>query len=161
MGAMVTSDNQPGRLSFSLASLLVAVSAISIGCAALAYPTQLWTSIVSSLTLAALSLAVIAAIAFRGQSRAFWGGFAFVGWLFIVIEFVNLPTVNFDKERLLPNFLAHEISRWRYPGGSNWNFGYICRFLSALILAWLGGLFAQWCCRRSLRQAGGNSIRDS
>jgi hypothetical protein len=150
----MTSDIQPGRFSFSLASLLAAVSAISIGCAALAYPTQLWTSIISSLVLAALSLAVVAAVIFRGQSQAFWGGFAFAGWLFIVIEFVHLPTINFDKEGLLPNLIAQEIGRWRYPGSSNWHFDYIFRFLSALILAWLAGLFARWCFRRSLGQNG-------
>jgi len=77
-----------------------------------------------------------------------------VGWLFIVIEFVHVPTINFDKELLLPNLITREIGRWRYPGGSNWYFDYTFRLLSALIFAWLGGLFAQWCFRRSLRQSG-------
>src|SRR6478672_3326023 len=100
----------PGtRFSFSLASLLSAISLISVACAALAYPTQLWASIISSLTLAVLSHAVIAAFIFRGPSRAFWGGFAFAGWLWIVIEFVHLPTVNFAKEELLPNLIAAEL----------------------------------------------------
>lgn len=149
----MSSDIQPGRFSFSLASLLAAVSAISIGCAALAYPSQLWASVISSLTLTALSLAVIAAAILRGQARAFWGGFAFIGWLFIVIEFVPVPTINFDKENLLPNLIAREIGHWRYPGSSNWYFDYSFRLLSGLVSAWLGGLFARLCFWWSLRHS--------
>jgi hypothetical protein len=145
-----TMTNQRGSFSFSLASLLASVSAISIGCAALAFPTQLWASVISSLTLLVLSLALIAAIILRGHACAFWGGFAFLGWLFIVIEFVQVPTINFDKENLLPNLVAHEIGRWRYPGSSNWYFDYMFRLLSALVLGWFGGLFARWCyCRQT------------
>lgn len=145
-------NNPSNRFSFSLTSLLEAISIISVACAALAYPTQLWASIISSLTLAVLSLAVIAAFIFRGRSRAFWGGFAFAGWLFIVIDFVHLPLVNFAKEDLLPNFIADQLGHWRYYPNSNWYFGYICRFLFTLILAWLAGLFAVWCHHRARQE---------
>jgi hypothetical protein len=143
----MASGAQRGGFTFSLFSLLAVVSVSSLGCAALAYPTQWWAAITSSVTLGAFSLAVICAVIFRGKTQAFWGGFAFIGWLFIVIEFIQLPTINFAKEDLLPNLVAREVGRWRYPGSSNWYFDYICRFLSAWILAWLGGLFAQWCFR--------------
>ena len=101
----------------------------------------------------------IAAVTFRGPSRAFWGGFAFAGWLFIFIEFVPVPTINLAKEDLLPNLILEVVGRWRNQPNSNWDFFYIGRFLSALILAWLGGLFARWCHQRSVRQSGLDSCR--
>jgi hypothetical protein len=156
---MSTSDMRPGRFSFSLAGLFSSVSLLSVACAALVYPTQLWASVISSLTLAVLTLAVIAAVIFHGEARAFWGGFAFVGWLFVIGEFVHLPLINFEKEWILPNLLATEIGNWRYSGNSNWTFGYIFRWLSALLLAWFGGHFARWCFRESQRQLATN--RDS
>src|SRR5437773_2112000 len=73
------------------------------------------------------------------------------GWLCIILEFVPIPTVNFAKEVLLPNLILEAVGRWRYRPNSNWYFGYIGLFLSALILAWLGGLFARWCAQRSMR----------
>jgi hypothetical protein len=140
------------RFSFSLASLLASIAAISIACAALVYPTRLWASVISSSTLAVLSLAVIAAATLRGPARAFWGGFAFIGWLFFIIEFVQVPMINFEKENLLPNVIAHEIGRWRYPAHSNWYFDYIFRMLSSLLLGSFGGLFAHWCYWRTHRE---------
>src|SRR6266568_4608860 len=76
---------------------------------------------------------------------------SFAGWLFIFIEFVPVPTIDLAKEDLLPNLILEVVGRWRNQPNSNWDFFYIGRFLSALILAWLGGLFSRWCYQRSGR----------
>lgn len=66
---------------FSLWTMLAAVAAIAAVCAALARPTMLSAWGVEALSFGMLVLAVLASLVYqRGSARAFWIGFAVVGW---------------------------------------------------------------------------------
>jgi hypothetical protein len=66
---------------FSLGSMFLGVAAVSIVCAALVKPSVMWAMILQASSLGILTLAILAALIYeRGMARAFWIGFAVVGW---------------------------------------------------------------------------------
>jgi hypothetical protein len=65
---------------FTIASLLGLVALIALGAAALVGATPEWARWVLSLALATLAVATLGGLFARGPARAFWAGFALVGW---------------------------------------------------------------------------------
>lgn len=65
---------------FTIASLIGLVALIALGSAALVGATPDWARWAFSLVLAALSVATLGGLFARGPARAFWAGFALVGW---------------------------------------------------------------------------------
>ena len=86
-------------LRFSLGTLLLLVLVACFGCAALVNASPLWEQITLSLTVAVLSLATIGAVYLPPQARAFFGGFALLGWIYLVL--VTIPSFDAIKPRLL------------------------------------------------------------
>jgi hypothetical protein len=70
---------------FSIRGLMVVIVLLCVSIAALRFPTPLWANFLFSLTVAALTLAVPAAIYRRGEQRAFWVGFAICGWVYFML----------------------------------------------------------------------------
>jgi hypothetical protein len=81
------------RIRFSLLAMFGFVAVVAVVCAALARPSQLWLVVVSASALAALFYAVLAATYGRNARRAFWVGFAVVGWGYVAMERENISTV--------------------------------------------------------------------
>lgn len=66
---------------FSLWSMFLGVAAVAIACAALAKPTAAWAMAFQAAALGVLTFALLAALIYeRSAARAFWIGFAVVGW---------------------------------------------------------------------------------
>src|SRR5689334_15447370 len=74
------------RPVITIASLMGAIALIGVALAALRSPTQLWAGITLSASLAAVTLAVLAAVYRRGRSRAFWVGFSVCGWVYLTLH---------------------------------------------------------------------------
>ena len=70
---------------FSIRGLMVVIVLLCLAFAALRFPTPFWANVWYSVTVAALTLAVPAAVYRRGEQRAFWVGFATCGWLYFVL----------------------------------------------------------------------------
>jgi hypothetical protein len=105
------------RIRFSLLAMFGFVAVIAVACAALARPSQLWLVIVSASLLACLFYAVLAATYGRNARRAFWLGFAVVGWGFIVLEWKNISSVapiEFVTNRLQSVILGPTASSMGY-----------------------------------------------
>ena len=66
------------RPAFTIASLMVAVLLVAVGCMALRGPTPVMASAVFSLTVAILAAAVLLACVRGGRSRAGWVGLAYL-----------------------------------------------------------------------------------
>ncbi len=79
--------SNPGRWQFSLRTLLVVVVFIAVGCGALVAASETWLTIVYSATFAVLFIAVLGGLFRRGRTRAFWAGFAVIGWLYLVLVY--------------------------------------------------------------------------
>jgi len=68
------------KLRFSMRGLLIGTAGFAIACGALVSASQWIASLIFSATLAVLIVAVLGAVLRRGRPRAFWIGFAIVGW---------------------------------------------------------------------------------
>jgi hypothetical protein len=77
------------RYRFSLLAMFGFVAVVAVACAALARPSQLWLVVVSASSLGCLFYAVLAAAYGRNARRAFWLGFAVVGWGYVAVEVDN------------------------------------------------------------------------
>ncbi|HEV3020947.1 MAG TPA: hypothetical protein VGX76_00710 [Pirellulales bacterium] len=83
------------RFRFNLLTLFAFVVAVAVACAALARPSQLWLAVVSAASLASLFYAVLAAAYGRNARRAFWVGFAVVGWGYVALEWASAAGLPF------------------------------------------------------------------
>jgi len=68
------------RFQFSIRELLAFVVFVALACAGFLQPSPLMASVVFSLTLAILSLAILAAVGKSSSARFYWIGFALAGW---------------------------------------------------------------------------------
>lgn len=75
------------QFRFSLRILLGAFLGVALALGALAAANWLYASVVWTATVATLAFAVVASICDSGKSRAFWIGFAMLGWLHLVLVF--------------------------------------------------------------------------
>src|SRR5437879_6102675 len=74
------------RFRLSIGGLMMVIVLLGTAFAALRSPTPLWANGWFSLTLAALTLAIPAAVYRCGERRAFWVGFATCGWVYFVLS---------------------------------------------------------------------------
>src|SRR4051812_10405378 len=75
------------RPRFTLAHLMAVVLFLGLGFAALRSGSLLWASATFTLTVAALSAAILGAMARRGRVRMTWAGFALFGWVYLGTTF--------------------------------------------------------------------------
>jgi hypothetical protein len=76
------------RVRFTLASLLFAVLFLGVGFAALREASELWSSVIFTLTIGALLVSILLAIHRASPARAFWLGFALFGWAYMGLTLV-------------------------------------------------------------------------
>jgi len=82
------------RFRVSIAGLLAGIALFGVGFAALLHPAPLWRNGLFSITMATLTIAVLAAIYRRGPRRAFWVGFATCGWVYFLAIWGPAPVSN-------------------------------------------------------------------
>jgi hypothetical protein len=73
------------RVRLSLSTLMGIVALAALGLAGITSATSLWTAIASTVTLAILLAAILAAWLLDRVDRAFWVGFALFGWTYLVL----------------------------------------------------------------------------
>ena len=73
-----------GWFQFSIKALLGLTVLVALGCAALVNVSEWWASVLIEATVAMLLVAVLLSIFRRGRGRAFWIGFAVVGWVYLL-----------------------------------------------------------------------------
>ncbi len=141
---------------FSLWSMFLSVAAVAIVCAALVKPTFAWGMAFQAAALAVLTFAVLAAlVSERGAARAFWIGFAVVGWGNLGLHRIQLSEIS----------LTNRISDWlmdvihAYPSASPFPpspdsaaarimfardaFSYLVVWIWPLLLGFVGGVVAR------------------
>jgi hypothetical protein len=139
------------RLHFSLRSLLWFVAIAAIGCAAMVNPTEQWLVAVSTCTFGMLAFSVLAAVHGRADDRAFWSGFAIVGWgylaLFGLLWYRDEIAHGWFRGNLGTTRLLFWFSTVRFKNPSLvlcHNANTIGEFLWSLVLGFAGGLTARW-----------------
>jgi hypothetical protein len=91
------------RFRYSIAGLLGLVLFVAVAFAALRQADALWDSALFSLTLGLLLASVLLTIHRTGRKRAFWLGFALLGWTYLIATLI--PPV--ESRLLTTTGLAH------------------------------------------------------
>jgi hypothetical protein len=84
------------RFRFRIGSLLILIVLLGVGFAALREADDFWDGIVLALAIGALLVSVLLAIHRQSDGRAFWVGFALLGW-----GYLGLTTLPSIEPRLL------------------------------------------------------------
>ncbi len=71
---------------FRLGAMMMVVLVLGVGFAAIRAGTPLWAAVFVTLALLVLSAATVGAALRRGRPRAAWGGFAFFGWVYLLLS---------------------------------------------------------------------------
>jgi hypothetical protein len=76
------------RFRFTIAQVLVVVLFVAVAFAALGEATDLWESGVLSLTIGGLLVSILLAVHRRAERRAYWLGFALLGWAYFAASHI-------------------------------------------------------------------------
>lgn len=148
------------HLRFSLAQLMAIVLYLGLGFAALRNADGLWASATFTLSIVAISTALLGALIRRGRARPAWIGFAVFGWTYLLISTLPPSTLppratggsGFGPLPLPPNLIEWGMARlqpylWPVPSGQMWNSGplltpyeQIGRSLGIVLFGSLGGV---------------------
>ena len=98
------------HIRISIAQVMGLVIFMAVGIAALRSPTPLAASALLTFTLAALAFASLAAVCLRINSRAYWIGFAIMGWGYLAMSYGPLSDARLSR-RLATTLLIDGLYR--------------------------------------------------
>jgi hypothetical protein len=78
-------ESKGWRWKFSLAALLLSVTFLAVMFAALRSSSPIWSSAISTAAVTILVFALLGALVTREQTRALFVGFAFLGWVYLLV----------------------------------------------------------------------------
>lgn len=146
-------------MHFSLSKLFLAVTMAALACAGMLSPTHLWSTSITSLTIALFTLTAIRAIGLAGRERAFAITFALVGsgYLLLAIAGVNETLITNYSLALLADARHITHSQRPFPPTSAGEDYYWTTIMSNqgtqivqffrvghCVWSWLLALFAGW-----------------
>jgi hypothetical protein len=99
-----------GFARFSLRGLLGAIGILAVGLACLMFASSPWADTSVSITLGALTVALIGVVYRRGDRRAFWVGFALCGWAYMALSSGSWFASDFRY-----HLVTTRVLRWAYP----------------------------------------------
>ena len=145
---------------FSLRTLLVGVAFVAVGCVALVKASEAWQTAIYTTTFSVLFIAMLGGLFHWGRTRAFWAGFAVIGWSYLLLVYGffgesenHYPRLGTTRALLYIHMQVSEkvsvmspdpsavMIRYRPPRVFFMNIG---QYLWALLLAYLGGLLARY-----------------
>ena len=116
---------------FSIAQLMAIVLYLGLGFAALRNADRFWASATSTLSVVAISTALVGALVRRGRARPVWIGFAAFGWTYLLIS--TLPPrasggLGFGPLPWPPSLIEWGMASLQpylrpVPSGQMWNSG--------------------------------------
>lgn len=105
---------------FSLRNLLVAVSAVAVGTAALLNANSWWSSLLWGAALSMLGFAGFVAYCRREAQRAFWSGYVVAGSLYLLLLMYSVPNHS-QSNTWMPygplnhdNLVTTKVTTWAY-----------------------------------------------
>jgi hypothetical protein len=155
-------------MRFHIRHLLAITAFVAIGCVALPNASSTWAAAVWGCAVLILSAAVLMAIHRQDDQRAYWIGFALLGWIcfllchysFAVVELQNLQSVDGDPTsryyrswgigNLPTTHLSWMAYRWLIATKAISKRIDVMQFINVahafwtILLATAGGIFAYW-----------------
>jgi len=105
------------RWSFGLRQLFFWTAAIALGLVALRSASTTWVAAMLGLALAALTMSILLVIFRRGPQRAFWIGFATVGWMYLLLLVVSWTLARMasdDNPLRAHNLITQQLASLSY-----------------------------------------------
>jgi hypothetical protein len=157
------------RFRFSLLAVLGAIAACAVMVAALTRPNRGW-AVVRCTTNVSILLYAALVVAFHGRRKAFWLGYAIVGWLLVFPLEHSLSSYEL-KNFFLPRMAVDALTEYHIPTPEYWldpsepthgnEIGAIGVSLASMTVAATGGLLACWVARKppaELRSSGQRAL---
>jgi hypothetical protein len=98
------------RFQISVRLFIALVMLIGVGLACLLYASAPWACLPRTVQLAALVISPLGVIYRRGARRAFWAGFALLGWGYLLATFGPWLAPS-----IAPNLPTTRLLAWSYP----------------------------------------------
>lgn len=107
---------------YSLKQLFAWMALFALGCVALRSANTTWVSAMLGLTLLTLAASLLFALYREGRDRAYWIGFATIGWLYVLVLLYawSLDVGRYGGNPLNPadlvtTRLSDKVFAWMYP----------------------------------------------
>jgi hypothetical protein len=111
------------KLRFTIASLLLLVLVAGVGVAALRESNEIWDSVLFTVTIGVLLIALLLAMHCPGRRRAFWVGFAVFGAVYLGLSIVPSIESRLVTTKCLA-FVASNVPRLNPTGRGSFDFLY-------------------------------------
>lgn len=155
------------RFRFSLLAALGAIAACSVIVAALARPNRGWAVVLCTTNVSILLYAALV-VAFHGRRKAFWLGYAIVGWLLVFPLEQSLDAYKLEHF-FLPRLAVDALTEYHIPTPEDWldpsepthgnGIEAIGISLTSMVVAAAGGLLASWLVRESAAESRSSEMR--
>src|SRR4029453_1881329 len=112
---------------FSLRQLLIGIALIAVALLALRSASPVWVMVLLSLTLLVLAASPLVALYRQGPQRAYWIGFATMGWFYMLVLLycwsLDAQTFKWNTplraDQLLTTRLSSVLHDWMYPNADS------------------------------------------
>ncbi len=149
------------RPRFNVATILLVLPVIALGCMAVLHPSDIWASGLFTLTLGLLATATLCALLGPPRHRAAWIGCSVFGWSYLVFTFLYVDYRISPRPVRSPQLLTDMLVGFLVPENTHQGIYLkgiahsIATVLSGLIGAWAGGLIASREPGEETRSSGG------
>jgi hypothetical protein len=109
------------RLRFTIGELILLVTVVAIGLAAVVSASAAWAGSMLSITFFAMIASVLGVVWGRGMRRVYWSGFALLGWSYLFLMYVPTLRIHVGHRLLAPKLFPYlaEVLHVEGQGGSN------------------------------------------
>lgn len=155
------------RFRFSLLAALGAMAACAVIVAALARPNRGWAVVLCTTNVSILLYAALV-VAFHGRRKAFWLGYAIVGWLLVFPLEQSLASYQLEIF-FLPRLAGDALTEYHVPTPKDMldpseptrghEIEAIGVSLASVAVAAAGGLLATWLARQSAAESRSSEMR--
>jgi hypothetical protein len=108
------------RPQISIAGLVLVIAVVAVGLAAIRSGSPAWSGAMFSIMAFAMISSLLGVALTRGLRRAYWSGFALLGWSYLILVYVPWLHENVGQFLLAPH-LFEELDAVIHPGGAGEN----------------------------------------
>lgn len=127
-------------MTYRLRTLLTATAGVAIVLAALSRPSEFWSMLIVTATFWTLGVSVLGAILLSGRWRGFWLGFAVLGGVRFLVDFLQLSFLRFPYDYIWPDAVLIWLAEQHTNAGAREHALFMTPYLSTLTTGLVGGL---------------------
>jgi hypothetical protein len=108
------------RPRFTIGELILVVIVVAIGLAAIRSGSAVWAGAMTSIAFFAMVASILGVVLGRGMRRAYWSGFALLGWSYLLLSHVTWLDGQIGNRLLAPRLFSYlaEVLHSEVQGGA-------------------------------------------